>query len=89
MDNHKRLEEKEYALGVNMGYVMNKYSPEIAELLVQPESKSGRLKGFKDGMEQYEKEINADKYPEWLTKQDFEPKTPVTDKKHNKDVERD
>jgi hypothetical protein len=56
MDNQKKLDEKEFSLGLNMGYLMNKYSSEIAELLVQPESKSARLKGFKDGMEQYERE---------------------------------
>ena len=89
MDAEKKLEEEEYALGVNIGYVMNKYSPEIAELLVQPKSNSPRLKGFKSGMEQYEKEVNSEKYPNWLIKDELEQEAESPERSKDIDPDRE
>jgi hypothetical protein len=54
METNSKLEEEEYILGFNTGYVMAQYSPEIGELLPHITGKGIRLEGMKAGKEQYD-----------------------------------
>ena len=85
MANDDKIEEQEYIDAVNSGYFLNKYSPEIAELIVSARGDSQWLQGFKKGKELLDEEERA-MIPDWLkddrvasTKNDIEPKKDKSD----------
>lgn len=57
-----------YLKGFNNGYILSKYSPELAEKLSQVKSESPRMEGFRDGRTEFVNEKSH--YPQWL-KRDF------------------
>lgn len=79
MENNDKLEEQEFKDAVNSGYLLNKYCPEIAELLVSATGNSQWLEGLKKGRE-LSMEEEKSWLPDWLKeaplssdKNDFEP----------------
>lgn len=61
--------EPEYLRGFNEGYLLARENPELAQKLAGIESDFIRLVAFKDGMAQFQKEIEKVPLPKWL-KQD-------------------
>jgi len=58
----------EYIKGFNDGYMLAKYTPELADKLAQVETTSPRIEGLKDGRERFAFEENSKHRSSWLKK---------------------
>ena len=77
----------DYQRGFNEGYKLSTLAPEMADILSKAEGNGERMKGFKDGRNQFllEKEKSKEFLPDWLK----EPLLPQSDKDKTKGKEID
>jgi hypothetical protein len=85
MEENPMNEEQDYIDGFNLGYVMNKYSPEIGELISHAQGSGGRLDGMKAGLQQFDKENSKSRMPGWLKREGYE--KPASQPEKSKDIE--
>lgn len=80
---------KEYIDAFNLGYELNKTSPEMAELISGLKGDSQVLNGMKQGAIVYGEEQKApSRLPDWLLKDRFnENKPDLSDKNKDKGIE--
>lgn len=71
----------EYLAAFNNGYLLQKELPELAAKLVAVKGTSTQLLGLRDGANEMRKEIEKEKYPEWLRSDRLE--------KYNQDIDLD
>jgi hypothetical protein len=81
----------DYQTGFNEGYIIAKYSPELAGQLANINEASLRLTGFQEGRDQFINEQTKERLPSWLKGNRFEEK-PITPNKSlskgkDKDIE--
>ncbi|WP_345948873.1 hypothetical protein ABDD95_18675 [Mucilaginibacter sp. PAMB04274] len=86
------LSEQEFADYYNIGYGLNKMSPEIAELIVSTQTRTPQLDALKAGIEiSREPEKEKSHLPDWLKKDWFkeDSRDMTQDKTKEKGQERD
>ncbi|GGH07488.1 hypothetical protein [Mucilaginibacter phyllosphaerae] len=67
MNEQKFLSDQEFADMYNLGYGLNKVSPEIADLISQVRTRSPELDALKAGMENSKEHDKDQSYlPDWL-----------------------
>ncbi|MFD1258589.1 hypothetical protein ACFQ3S_17415 [Mucilaginibacter terrae] len=74
---------EEYIAAYNLGYKLNRISPEIAELLDHIPVQSQKMKALKAGIDQHKDEVLEDYTPDWLQNEDKE----INDIDPDKDVD--
>lgn len=80
--------DAEYLRGFNDGYLLAKHQPDISKAIDSLKGNAERIQGIKDGMQEYSKELLAEKKPDWLKKDRvFKVKEDI--EKNKKDIERD
>lgn len=68
MEDNFDTPHPDYVKGFNEGYVLTKYSPQLANEIAASMPVSERSSGFKDGKTQVENELAKEKYPKFLQK---------------------
>jgi hypothetical protein len=71
---------QDYQTGFNEGYIIAKYSPELAGQLRNINETSLRLTGFQEGRDQFINEQTKERMPSWLKGNRFEEKVISPDK---------
>lgn len=86
--DERTLSEQEFADYYNIGYGLNKMSPEMAQLITDTKTRSPQLDALKAGIEiSREAEREKSHLPDWLKEDWF--KEDAKDMTHNKDKDKD
>ncbi|SFT08833.1 hypothetical protein [Mucilaginibacter polytrichastri] len=80
---------EEYIRNFNLGYGINRDSPEIAELLDGLKPDGERWKAFKAGIDQYSKELHSSRTLSWLSRDRLEPPIDPSLDRESPDLELD
>lgn len=84
------LSEQEFADYYNIGYGLNKVSPEMADLIVNTKTRSPQLDALKAGIEiSREPEREKDYLPDWLKEDWFKEDSKDITQSREKDIEPD